>query len=415
MNDEQEEIKRQLGLIKRKRALSKMWLLILITVFGLGGGLVVSRADRGAGETKLRTETIARGDLKVTISATGSVEPTNTVDVSSELSGTISAVAVDFNDQVKAGDVLARLDTSKLEAMKKVQEANLRAAEARLVKALVNLEEAREEAQRARTLKERNVSSALQVITADAAFERMKADVEIARADIARERANLAVTEEDLADACLRSPVDGIILERKINQGQTVAASMSAPVLFKIAESLSEMELQLSIDEADIGRLREAQRATFTVDAYPSREFIAQVKTVRFAPEVIDNVVTYLASLEVDNPDLVLRPGMTASADILVNEVADALLVPNAALRFVPDPTGSTDEEPTRSTGMFGLLFSDQPSMVPPRPTTNTLWVLRERGMTEIEIVRGDTNGRYTEILGGDVQPGDQVIVGVEN
>ncbi|CTQ76526.1 efflux RND transporter periplasmic adaptor subunit [Roseibium alexandrii] len=415
MDDEQEEIKRQLGLAKRKRALSKMWLMIMITVFGLGGGLVVSRADRGAGETKLRTETIARGDLKVTISATGSVEPTDTVDVSSELSGTISAVAVDFNDQVKAGDVLARLDTSKLEAMKKVQEANLRAAEARLVKAQVNLEEAREEAQRARTLKDRNVSSALQVITADAAFERMKADVEIARADIARERANLAVTAEDLSDACLRSPVDGVVLERKVNQGQTVAASMSAPVLFTIAESLNEMELQLSIDEADIGRLREAQRATFTVDAYPAREFHAQVKTVRFAPEVIDNVVTYLASLEVGNPDLVLRPGMTASADILVNEVADALLVPNAALRFVPDPTGSADEEPTGSSGMFGLLFSDQPSMVTPRPTTNTLWVLRDNGMQEIEIVRGDTNGRYTEILGGDVQPGDQVIVGVEN
>ncbi|GAA0785411.1 efflux RND transporter periplasmic adaptor subunit [Roseibium denhamense] len=415
MDPDQIEITSRLKQSRSRRRGAKAWLLLLIIGLGAGGGWLLSLQDEASKSIQFRTETLSHGDLTVTISATGSVEPTNTVDVSSELSGTISAVAVDFNDPVKAGDVLARLDTSKLEAMKKVQEANLRAAEARLVKAQVNLEEAREEAQRARTLKDRNVSSALQVITADAAFERMKADVVIARADIARERANLAVTEEDLADACLRSPVDGVVLERKVNQGQTVAASMSAPVLFTIAESLSEMELQLSIDEADIGRLKEAQRATFTVDAYPAREFPAQVKTVRFAPEVIDNVVTYLASLEVDNPDLVLRPGMTASADILVNEVADALLVPNAALRFVPDPTGSADDGPTGSTGMLGLLFSDQPSMVPPRPTTNTLWVLRDNGMAEIEIVRGDTNGRYTEILGGDVQPGDRVIVGVEN
>lgn len=415
MDLDQEDIRSRLGRSRSRRRRARMWLLLLLTGFGVVGGWSLSLRDEASKSIQFRTETIARGDLKVTISATGSVEPTNTVDVSSELSGTISAVTVDFNDKVKAGDVLASLDTSKLEAMKKVQEAYLRAAEARLVKAEVNLEEAREEAQRARTLKDRNVSSALQVITADAAFERMKADVEIARADIARERANLAVTEEDLADACLRSPVDGVVLERKVNQGQTVAASMSAPVLFTIAESLSEMELQLSIDEADIGRLREAQRATFTVDAYPAREFPAQVKTVRFAPEVIDNVVTYLASLEVDNPDLVLRPGMTASADILVNEVADALMVPNAALRFVPDPTGSTKKGTKGGAGMFGLLFSDQPSVVPPRPTTNTLWVLRDNGMAEIEIMRGDTNGRYTEILGGDVQPGDQVIVGVEN
>jgi HlyD family secretion protein len=411
MTDAQDEIKSTLGL-KSGRTKVRVWPVLLVLFAIVVGAFVLWQAP-GSDQDALgyRFAPVARGDLTVAINATGSVEPTSMVDISSELSGTIAEVFVDFNDVVASGEVLARLDTSKLEAQVEVQRANLRSAEARLERARVNLEEARSTAERTRALGDRGVGSDQSVIAADAALARAMAELEIAEADVSVATANLLLAETDLIHACICSPVDGIVLNRTINPGQTISAAMSAPVLFTIAEDLTEMELQLAVDEADIARLVAGQTATFEVDAYDDTPFPATVRHIRFAPETVDGVVTYTVILDIENEDLALRPGMTAVADIVVNEVTDTLLVPNAALRFVPrieqEPT--TDED--AGGGLLSMILPTPPTSSTAPRSSSSVWVLRDGEPVEIEIVAGDTDGRFTEIRDG-LQESDQVIVG---
>jgi HlyD family secretion protein len=411
MTDAQDEIKSTLGLKSGRRKV-RVWPVLLVLFAIVVGAFVLWQAP-GSDQDALgyRFAPVARGDLTVAINATGSVEPTSMVDISSELSGTIAEVFVDFNDVVASGEVLARLDTSKLEAQVEVQRANLRSAEARLERARVNLEEARSTAERTRALGDRGVGSDQSVIAADAALARAMAELEIAEADVSVATANLLLAETDLIHACICSPVDGIVLNRTINPGQTISAAMSAPVLFTIAEDLTEMELQLAVDEADIARLVAGQTATFEVDAYDDTPFPATVRHIRFAPETVDGVVTYTVILDIENEDLALRPGMTAVADIVVNEVTDTLLVPNAALRFVPrieqEPT--TDED--AGGGLLSMILPTPPTSSTAPRSSSSVWVLRDGEPVEIEIVAGDTDGRFTEIRDG-LQESDQVIVG---
>lgn len=411
MTDAQDEIKSTLGL-KSGRTKVRVWPVLLVLFAIVVGAFVLWQAP-GSDQDALgyRFAPVARGDLTVAINATGSVEPTSMVDISSELSGTIAEVFVDFNDVVASGEVLARLDTSKLEAQVEVQRANLRSAEARLERARVNLDEAQSTAERTRALGDRGASSDQSVIAADAALARALAELEIAEADVSVATANLLLAETDLTHACICSPVDGIVLNRTINPGQTISAAMSAPVLFTIAEDLTEMELQLAVDEADIARLVAGQPATFEVDAYDDTPFPATVRHIRFAPETVDGVVTYTVILDIENEDLALRPGMTAVADIVVNEVTDTLLVPNAALRFVPrieqEPT--TDED--AGGGLLSMILPTPPTRSTAPRSSSSVWVLRDGEPVEIEIVAGDTDGRFTEIQEG-LQEGDQVIVG---
>ncbi|MEO1179151.1 MAG: efflux RND transporter periplasmic adaptor subunit [Pseudomonadota bacterium] len=411
MTDAQDEIKSTLGL-KSGRTKVRVWPVLLVLFAIVVGAFVLWQAP-GSDQDALgyRFAPVARGDLTVAINATGSVEPTSMVDISSELSGTIAEVFVDFNDVVASGEVLARLDTSKLEAQVEVQRANLRSAEARLERARVNLDEAQTTAERTRALGDRGASSDQSVIAADSALARALAELEIAEADVSVATANLLLAETDLIHACICSPVDGIVLNRTINRGQTISAAMSAPVLFTIAEDLTEMELQLAVDEADIARLVAGQPATFEVDAYDDTPFPATVRHIRFAPETVDGVVTYTVILDIENEDLALRPGMTAVADIVVNEVASTLLVPNAALRFVPrieqEPT--TDDE--AGGGLLSMILPSPPTRSTAPRSSSSVWVLQDGEPVDIEIVAGDTDGRFTEIQEG-LQEGDQVIVG---
>lgn len=333
------------------------------------------------------------------------------VDISSELSGTIAEVLADFNDLVSSGEVLALLDTSKLEAQVEVQRANLRSAEARLERARVNLDEAQATAERTRALRDRGASSDQSVIAADAALARAVAELEIAEADVSVATANLLLAETDLTHACMCSPVDGIVLNRTINPGQTISAAMSAPVLFTIAEDLTEMELQLAVDEADIARLVAGQPAIFEVDAYDDTPFPATVRHIRFESETVDGVVTYTVILDTENEELALRPGMTAFADIVVNEVTEKLLVPNAALHFVPrvEQESTTDDE--AGGGLLSMILPTPPTRSTAPQSSSTVWVLRDGEPVQLEIVAGNTDGRFTEIRGG-LQEGDQVIVG---
>ena len=407
MTDTQQDIEEKLGLKRHGRVIPR-WLQYVIGLMALIGGVFLwwSSADRAV-DVAYVTAPVTTGDLQVTVTATGTVEPTNMVEVSSELSGRLDSVTVDFNDRVTAGSVLATLDTTQLEAQLAVSKAALDSAIARVAMAQATWAETRERYEVSRNLEDRGIASHQTIIADRAAYVRAQAALQSAMADRDLAAAELDLRQAELDKACICSPIDGIVLDRAVDAGQIVAAALSAPVLFTVAEDLSQMELQVDIDEADIGRTAVGNRATFTVDAYDERLFPAEIAEIRFAPLTVDGVVTYKAILSVDNADLSLRPGMTATADIIVAEITGALTVPNAALRYAP-PVAPTEEE--ERSGLLGMLIPDGGGGQN-LGDDRTVWVLRDTGPEEITVRSGSTDGRVTEILEGDLAEGDMVIV----
>ncbi len=380
-------------------------------------GIVWWVARSGSEQVRYATQPVTRGDLTVTVSATGSLEPTNQVDVGIEVSGTIKTVEADYNDRVKIGQVLARLDTTKLETQVLQTQAALESAKAKVQQAQASVQEARTQLARLLRVQELSrgkVPSQQDMDTAHAALERAQADEASARAVVSQTQATLDANRTDLSKAVIRSPINGVILERSVEPGQTVAASFQAPVLFTIAEDLTRMELQVDVDEADVGQVRAGQEATFTVDAYPDRSFPARITAVYFGSQTVDGVVTYRAVLKVDNADLSLRPGMTATAVVTVKKVENALLVPNAALRFTPPEPEQTDLSGGGS--LIGRLFPRPPHPnAQPRPNADAkgaqrVWTLRNGQPEAVAITTGATDGVMTEVTGGALEPGTSVI-----
>ncbi len=369
-------------------------------------------SSRSAATIRYVSEAAVRGDLTVIVTATGSVQPTNQVDISSELSGTVRKVNVDFNSEVKIGQVLAELDTEKLVATVESSRARLTAAEAKVEEVEATRLEKQRDLTRKTVLAERRVISALDLDTARAAHDRAVAALASARADVGVARAELKLNETNLAKARIVSPINGIVLKRNVDSGQTVASSLQAPVLFSIAEDLRQMEVQVDVDEADVGKVREGQKATFAVDAYPDQKFSAQIRELRYGSEVVQGVVTYKAVLSTDNSDLLLRQGMTATAEITVQRVEQALLVPNAALRFQPP----VDAGSGQSGGFLRKLLPGMPSFRPasPREETSanrTVWVLRDGKPSALSVTIGASDGRRAEVLKGNLTDGQAVIV----
>ena len=369
---------------------------------------------RSGEESAVRYETAAveRGDLTVTVTATGTLEPVNQVDVGSELSGTIEAVEVDFNDKVQRGQVLARLDTDRLQSQVLESRAALKSSEAKVTEAQATVLETRLAFERCEKLAERQLCSTGDLDTARAAYARAKAAAASTRAQVAEAQATLDGKETELGKAEIRSPIDGLVLLRQIEPGQTVAASLQAPILFTLAEDLAQMELHVAVDEADVGRIAEGQAAEFTVDAWPERRFPARITQVRFAPRTVEGVVTYETVLTVDNTDLALRPGMTATAVITVQELQDAVLVPNAALRFTPPQTEAAQPRPR---GAFGMIFPRMPhaqrrSNVD-RNDGQQVWVLRAGKPQAVAVQTGASDGKFTALQSGNLNPGDQVVI----
>jgi HlyD family secretion protein len=364
------------------------------------------------------TQEVRRGDLTITVTATGSLAPTNEVEVGSELSGIVKTVEVDFNDRVRVGQPLANLDPTKFQAEVLRSRAALESAQAMVLEAQATVREADLNLERLRRLSALNARavSPLDVDAAEASLARARAGEASARAQVAEARATLKVDETNLTKTVIVSPVEGLVLTRSVDPGQTVAASLQAPVLFTLAEDLTQMELQVDVDEADVGRVQEGQSATFTVDAYPEREFAAQITQVRYGSATTEGVVTYKTILKVDNPDLVLRPGMTATAEITVDRVANGLLVPNAALRFSPPqatPTASGERH-----GLVSLLLP-RPPRRPKRAGVETLpksqarqvWVLQGGELRAVAVVTGATDGALTVITSGDLALGAVLVV----
>ncbi|MDR0379709.1 MAG: efflux RND transporter periplasmic adaptor subunit [Candidatus Accumulibacter sp.] len=357
------------------------------------------------------------GTLVVSISASGTLQPTRSVDVGSELSGTLEAVLAEENDEVTKGQVIARLDTAKLRDAVTKSKAALAAARAAVAQNTATLEEAHANLERLRRVAELSggkVPSQSELDAAEAAHRRATADLASARASVAQAEATLQTDETNIQKAVIRSPINGVILARKIEPGQTVAAQMTTPVLYTIAEDLTQMELQVKVDEADVSSVSLGQPASFTVSAWPGRDFPATIRRVGLGSTITDNVVTYKTVLIVANDDLALRPGMTATARIVTARREDALLVPNAALRFTP-PSAPT----AQSGGVLSHLFPR-----PPRPQkrvrtrgvdapgmTRELWVLRDGQPVAVTVRTGISNGRQTEIVDGDLAAGEAVII----
>lgn len=392
-----------------------LWPAALLVAVAVAGWLLL-----GSGEDKTApryiTEPATIGTLVVKVSATGNLQPTNKVAVGSELSGTVDQVFVDDNDKVKKGQVLARLDLSKLNDAVAKSRASLAAAEAQVLEAQATVAEARAALARFRQVSRLSggkVPSKSEMDSAEANLKRAEATEASARASVTQARATLQSDQTNLRKASIRSPIDGVVLLRQIDPGQTVAASFQAPVLFTLAEDLAKMELQVDIDEADVGQVEAGQKATFSVDAWPGRRYSAVITRVGFGSQEKDGVISYLAVLEVGNDDLSLRPGMTGTAEITTLTRENALLVPNAALRFTPP---EPDAEQKQSGGsMLGALMPRLPRQRPRVSETaeggiQHVWVLRNNEPVPLEVQAGATNGRVTEIRSGPLKAGMQVV-----
>ena len=344
----------------------RRWLIPALVLL-LAAGLTLALVNRRGSAPSFRylTEPAATGNLVVRISATGNLQPTNQVEVGSELSGTVETVYVDDNDRVTKGQVLARLDLAKLEDAVARSRANLAAARAKVLEAQATVAEVRADLARFRqvaALSGGKVPSKSEMDTAVAAVKRAEAAEASARAAVGQAEATLKTDQTNIDKAHLRSPFDGVVLSRKVEPGQTVAASFQAPVLFVLAEDLTTMELQVDVDEADVGQAAVGQKAEFSVDAWPGRRYSAMLTRIGYGANDKDGVISYPGVLAVDNKDLSLRPGMTGTAEITTLTRDNVLLVPNAALRFTPPDPEAAVKKPNNNRGALGMLMPRPPS-----------------------------------------------------
>jgi len=386
-----------------------------VLVLAAGLALFGSGGDEGP---HYRTQPVRKGELVINVSATGNLQPTNSVDVGSELSGIIESVLVDVNDHVKKGQVIARLDTSKLKDQVRQSKADLAAAEAKVRQAEATVAETAASLARLREvarLSGGKVPSKAELDSGEAAALRAVADQKAAEAAVASAKALLSTYEISLSKATILSPIDGIVLTRKVAPGQTVAAAMTAPVLYTLAEDLRRMELQVDVDEADVGKVKEGQEARFHVDAWPGRNFPATVTRVGWGSQTKDQVVSYLTILSVKNDELMLRPGMTATAEITTARRQDVLLVPNTALRFSPP----VQQEAQKRSLLASLM--PRPPAPPPKAASDaakdgaqTLWLLKDGQLVAVKVSVLGTNGQVSEVrpVDGDaaLPPGAEVI-----
>ncbi|HWL52260.1 MAG TPA: efflux RND transporter periplasmic adaptor subunit [Chthoniobacteraceae bacterium] len=410
-----------------RRGKGWIWLLLLVVAAGGGAWWWSQRNGRETAAPPFVTEPLERGNISLTITATGNLEPTNQVTVGSELSGTVLEVFVDSNDQVKKEQPLARLDTSRLDRQIEGARAGLASAKARVaqVEATVREQEAALARQKElHRLSGGKVPSKAEMDAAIAAADRARADLGMAQASVGEAEAQIRMHESELAKAIIKSPIDGIVLTRSVEPGQTVAASFTAPELFVIAEKLEQMKLKVAIAEADIGRVEIGQRATFTVDAWPDRSYRASVTKVSFGSAVTDNVVTYETELEVSNDDLSLRPGMTATADVAVAERSNVFLVPAAALRFTPAPVAGEGQAapeaqqrgsfvqslvPMRRRGPRGSRGGGEQRRGGNRPSQ--VWTVKNGEAQPLKVRIGISDGRRTEIEGEGLSEGLPIIL----
>jgi HlyD family secretion protein len=432
----------------------KRWLPRII-VFALAAGaaafLVVKKPwAKGEDPITFSTVAVSKGSIAAQVTANGTLSAVTTVQVGAQVSGRVVELHADFNDKVKKGQVIAKLDDVVLKSQIDQAAANLALAAANVNKAEVALVDADRQYKRQKTLQDQQLVAGATVESAQVAYDTAKAALVAARATQAQAAANLAQAKLNLSYATIYSPVDGVVLSRAVDVGQTVAASLQAPVLFTIAEDLARMQIDTAVAEGDVGRLTEGMKATFTVDAFPGRQFHGVVRQVRNAPTTTQGVVTYDAVIDVDNSDHALRPGMTANVTFVLAQVADAIKIPNAALRFKPSReqlmavfaqfggrggrgsgawTGSGGRrgsgDGSAGPGGAGRAMDGMPGM-PGMPGAGgpggprdlgdkkRLFKLVDGRPRPVLIKPGLTDGSSTEMLEGDLKPGDELITDIQ-
>lgn len=380
------------------------WITLGVIVL-LCAGLAYCQTRPKPVKEPYRLGTIEQGDITRAVSASGSLQALNTVDVGSQISGQVTRVLVDFNDTVRAGQTLAILDPQTYQSRVAQGEADIAAGEAAVRQAQATLDNAQSDFNRKKTLVDQGWYAASTLDQATAALKTARANVAAAAARVTQSRAALRSQQVDLRRTTIVAPIDGIVVDRKVEPGNTVAASLQAPVLFTIAQDLSKVEVKISVDEADVGQLRPGQAVRFTVDAFPDETYQGVLTQVRKQPTTEQNVVSYTVIAEADNPQRKLLPGMTANADIVIDTRRNVLKVPAQALRWTPPP----------APGVGRQDRSDRPA-AGPRPTdglrAGTVHVLREETPTPIPVRTGATDGSFTEVVARDLKPGDKVIVG---
>ncbi|MDH7513204.1 MAG: efflux RND transporter periplasmic adaptor subunit [Clostridiales bacterium] len=432
---------------KKKIAITAV---VLVVAAGAVLGWTILRKS-GDSVVKYKTEVLSKGDIEALVITTGTLNPVTVVEVGSQVSGKIDKLYVDFNSQVQKGQVIAELDKSILQTKVDQNRANYLSAVASLEKSKVTLVTLEKKYERALSLFEKNLISYEEKEEAEASYLSAKTDLQSAEARVEQAKSQLESAQVDLGYAIIRSPIEGIVISRNINIGQTVQASFQAPKLFEIANDLSKMQVECSVDEADIGRVNEGQKVRFTVDAFPNDTFNGVVKQVRYSATVTQNVVTYTTIVDVNNPGMKLRPGMTATVSIIAGEAKGVLRVPNSALRFTPDltaeemkrimeetrqkmmakrqaegggPAGEAGQQQAAPSGLgsgqrmmafgqgggfsqgAGGTGARRPSMV---------WLLEEKEKLSPVFIRpGVTDNTYTEVVRGDLKEGQLVIVGYE-
>lgn len=361
---------------------------IIIAIIVVAGAFVAFR-DKGT-VSKFRTEKVIRGDITASVTAAGTVNAVTTVLVGTQVSGTIKDIYVDFNSRVKKGQVIAEIEPATFDAQVEQARANLLSAEANLERAEAALLDSKRTMERNRELFAQHMIAKSELDTSETNHESARAQVSVAKAQIAQAAAALKIAETNLRYTKIVSPVDGIVVSRNVDVGQTVAASFQTPTLFNIAQDLTKMQIDSSVAEADIGMVKVGQPVEFTVDAYPDITFKGRVSEIRNAPITVQNVVTYDAVVKVDNRQLKLKPGMTANVSIVISGKKDVIMMPNAALRFGPSEMRKNDNMKEKGSAA---------------------WIVEEGKPKRVKVTAGISDGSYTELLSGDIKEGQELIV----
>ena len=403
----------------------KKILIVIVTLLAAGGaGFAYWRMGNGPKESPYLTVPVSKANVRQVVSSTGTLQAVTTVLVGSQVSGTIAKLNADFNTKVAKGQVVAELDPAKFAARVDESRANLLSAQATLAKSKVSVEDAERTLKRTKELKQRELVSQSELDAAQTSYDAARSQMNVSHAQVGQAQASMNQASIDLGYTVIRSPVDGMVISRNVDVGQTVAASLSAPTLFTVANDLTRMEVHTNVDEADVGNIREGQDVSFTVDAHPNRRFRGKVLQVRNAPQVIQNVVTYDAVVRINNKELLLKPGMTANVQFLVSEKEDVLTIPNMALRFRP---------PEEKNETQDLLRQEQGRAAPRVGQRRTsrgagsgagggegrrvrdvkVYVMKDGKAQPLDVQVGITDGSKTEVISGGLNENDPVIIGM--
>ena len=405
--------------------IKKIVFTVILSLLIGGAGFAYWRMGNSNKEPPYLTVPVSKGNVRQVVSSTGTLQAVTTVIVGSQVSGTIANLGADFNTKVSKGQVVAQLDQSKFSARVEETRANLLAAQASMAKSKVAVEDAERTLKRSKELKQRELVPQSELDAAQAAYDAARSQLNVSQAQVGQAQAGMNQASIDLGYTVIRSPVDGMVISRNVDVGQTVAASLQAPTLFTIANDLTKMEVHTNVDEADVGNIREGQDVSFTVDAHPNRRFRGKVHQVRNAPQIIQNVVTYDAVVRINNKELLLKPGMTANVQFLVSEKEDVLTIPNMALRFKPPEEKSEAQD---------LLRQEQGRAAPrvgQRRTSRAgggggggegtrvrqvkVYVMKDAKAQPVDVQVGITDGSKTEVIAGSISENDPVIIGMSS